>query len=270
MTRIRILAYHAVRNTPAGSAANLFTISPQVLREHIRVLRRARFNFITGGQLADAFAGTGDLPPRPLLMTFDDGYADLVHTTGPILAEFGVPAVAFIVTDLIGQQSSWDTTTVDSVHPLCTAEELGEVRRFAIEIGAHSCTHRRLTRLSDDEIVREVVGSRDKLGALGLGVPQLFAFPYGDHDARIRDAVRSAGYSAALTTYAGRARLTDDRFQVPRLLVLNHHRGARFRALVELSGCINDMRASRAGRTLSAARARLLPRSRTAIRMRTP
>ena len=70
-------------------------------------------------------------------------------------------------------------------------------------LGVHSATHRNLTRLSDDQLAGELVDSRDRLETECGVRAETFSYPYGLYDRRVRDAVRDAGYSAAVTVDYG-------------------------------------------------------------------
>ena len=230
---MRVLAYHSVSDATADAGSDQFAVTSRVFREHLKLLKASRFNFVTGSQFANAVMGVGRLPSRSVLITLDDGYADQFHTAAPILADMGVPAVVFVVTALIGRSSDWATKTT---YPLCGVAELREFARYGIEIGAHSRTHQDLVRASTRDLFDEVAGSRADLEALGFPSPPLFAFPYGAHDARVRDAVRRAGFALAFATHPRSVHPGDDPFQVPRFSVRSHHGGLRFRAWLELGG----------------------------------
>src|SRR3989442_14249242 len=75
--------------------------------------------------------------------------------------------------------------------PIAAAVDAG------LELGAHSATHRTLTQLDGPELEREIVSSREAVHARTRTRPAFFAYPYGLWDARVRDAVHSAGYCAA-------------------------------------------------------------------------
>jgi peptidoglycan/xylan/chitin deacetylase (PgdA/CDA1 family) len=106
-----------------------------------------------------------------------------------------------------------------SVDRMMTWEQLREMSNAGVEIGGHTATHPLLTYESDDTVQRELSDSRQALEER-LGVKaQSFAYPNGDFDARIRQAVIDAGYSCAYTTRSGWYTLGSDPFRVPRYLL---------------------------------------------------
>jgi peptidoglycan/xylan/chitin deacetylase (PgdA/CDA1 family)/GT2 family glycosyltransferase len=225
---LRILAWHAVADLDGDRVIGDYSVPPALFRKQIGDLERAGCRFVTPGEALRCLEGNGGLPRRPVLLTFDDGYADLEETVRPILEERRAPAVAFAVSRRLGGSNEWDQAIGAGALPLLDAAGLRELRRGGIEIGAHSRTHRRLVKIPEEEIREEVAGSRADLEAAGLPAPRLFAYPYGERNAAARAAAREAGYAAAFTVDPGLARPGGDRFQVPRIEVLRRDRGWSF------------------------------------------
>src|SRR5439155_1581627 len=88
-----------------------------------------------------------------------------------------------------------------------------------LAVGAHSVSHRTLTRLDDAELEREIVASRLAIRARTGAAPEFFAYPYGIWDARVRDAVRAAGYRGAVTLDYGLVAAGADPWALPRVNV---------------------------------------------------
>lgn len=99
----------------------------------------------------------------------------------------------------------------------------GELRRLSqdgrIEIGAHSMSHPSLPLLGEEELVREISGSRREIEAQTGAAICGFAYPYGDQDVRCREAVAAAGMSYAVTAEERAVRAGDDLFSLPRIVV---------------------------------------------------
>jgi peptidoglycan/xylan/chitin deacetylase (PgdA/CDA1 family) len=136
---------------------------------------------------------------RGLVLTFDDAYADFVTTAWPILQRHGFGATMFVPTQFMGDVAEWDREFGEPA-PLMPWLELDALVEAGLEIGAHTISHPRLTRLpTETEIVREVVGSRDHLAArYGRPVPT-FAYPYGDYNETVARVVEDAGFRLAVT-----------------------------------------------------------------------
>ena len=198
MTDVLILSYHAVSTTwPAA-----LSVTPDALdRQLTRLLER--------GYRATTVHDAVHAPPgkRTLALTFDDAYRSVIELALPVLARAGVPATVFAPTDYIGSERPMVWPGIDHwQHGPHAAETIAmswdELRALAAagwEVGAHTCSHPWLTTLGDDELERELRGSRERL-TQELGVAcRSIAYPFGDHDARVVAATDAAGYTAALT-----------------------------------------------------------------------
>jgi len=136
-------------------------------------------------------------------ITFDDGYRGVWTKAFPVLTALNTPATIYMVADAIGGTNIWDQRIGDRVEPMLGLDELRAMAQAGIEIGAHSVHHAHLCALSDIELQRELVDGKQRLeDAIGQTVVS-FAYPYGEWDARIRQAVINAGYQSAVITDRG-------------------------------------------------------------------
>ena len=219
---VRVLCYHSISERPGHPLAN-YAVAPEQFRRQLAFLAR-RFHPISGTELLRLLEGTGGVPRRAVLVTFDDCYRDLLTTALPLLAEREVPALAFAVTGKLGATNDWDAAVGGEPLQLLDADELRAIAGCGVEVGAHSRTHAVLTRLPDAELRREL--------AIPCGDPFLpvLAYPHGLHDERVKEAAASAGYRAALTVEPGV--LEPDRvdlFALPRIEITSRDHGVRFR-----------------------------------------
>jgi peptidoglycan/xylan/chitin deacetylase (PgdA/CDA1 family)/glycosyltransferase involved in cell wall biosynthesis len=230
---LRVLAYHAVSDLAGDPVLGRYAVPEERFRQQLETLHRFGYNPISGNELVHFLSRRGGLPRRPVLLTFDDAYEDLARTVLPILN--GTPAVTFVVSGKVGGTNDWDARRGALPLRLLSAAELREVAAGGIEIGAHSRTHPDLTRLPDDQLQREVEGSRQDLAQLGLPPPRLFAYPYGAEDERVRRAARQAGYAAGFTTAPGLVCPGRDPYRLPRIEILRQDRGWRLRLKLALA-----------------------------------
>lgn len=161
----------------------------------------------------------GEKTGRVVAITFDDGYLDTLEHALPILNTFGFSATCYIVSSRIGQYNDWDAATLNVEKTLMTNKQILAWHAAGMEVGAHSRTHPRLTKCTDEALQTELSGSKIDLEAMTHTPVTQFCYPYGDYDERVANAVRSAGYSAATTTRRGRAKPGDDPIQLCRILV---------------------------------------------------
>jgi peptidoglycan/xylan/chitin deacetylase (PgdA/CDA1 family) len=211
-TRVLVLCYHAVSPTwPAP-----LSVTPGALRRQLELL-------LAHGWTATTFTDAVMAPPaaRTLALTFDDGFDSVRRYAAPLLAAMGVPATVFVPTDWPGGSmrwpgiEQWAGTPHEPELQAMTWEDLRALSGAGWEIGAHTCSHPRLTQIGEDAAVRELTASRAALEReLGRRCRSV-AYPYGDADARVRATAARAGYEAAAGL--GPAIAAGDRYEWPRV-----------------------------------------------------
>jgi peptidoglycan/xylan/chitin deacetylase (PgdA/CDA1 family) len=224
---VRVVCYHSISER-RGDAVAEYCVSPREFRSQIAFLAR-RYRPISGSELLRLLDGSGGVPHRAVLVTFDDCYRDLLTTALPVLSALEVPALAFAVTQRIGTANEWDARLGGVPLQLLDQRGLKTLAERGVELGAHSRTHAKLTGLSDEQLAEELAGAADDLDALGVGGLRILAYPYGVHDERVRRAA-AASYRAAFTVEPG---IVDaegaDRYALPRIEITARDRGIRFR-----------------------------------------
>ena len=189
--RLPVLLYHHVGPERPGTVRGL-TVSPERFEQHVRWLAQRGYQGICPTDWLHWCREGKRLPPKPILFSFDDGYADLAEYALPVLRRYGFGAVVYIVTGQLGGTNAWDVVRGSAPLALMTAEQIRYWAGQGIEFGAHSRTHADLTSLSSQELLDEVVGSGKDLDEI-LGFRTVsFAYPYGFHNQAVDDCVRSA------------------------------------------------------------------------------
>jgi peptidoglycan/xylan/chitin deacetylase (PgdA/CDA1 family) len=214
--RLAVLLYHRV-GPPLRSSHPELTVSPRKFESQLRFLVRQGFAGISATSWLAALADGGPLPPRPIVLTFDDGYADLTEWAFPSLERLGWSATVFVSASTIGGRSEWDEPEGADL-PILSAEDIRTWAARGIEFGAHGSTHRDLTRVEPEQLRREVVGGRDELAGL-LGRPvTAFAYPYGSYDDEVRELV-AGSFELAFGVDEGLNDAATDRTRLRRTMV---------------------------------------------------
>jgi peptidoglycan/xylan/chitin deacetylase (PgdA/CDA1 family) len=206
--RLPALLYHRVGPPRQGTHPQL-TVSPEQFERQVRwLVRRGYVGIRPSDWLAWRREGKA-LPAKPILLTFDDAYADTAEYAFPILKRYGFSAVVFVVTSQVGGTNAWDVAKGSGTLRLMTAEQIRHWASQGIEFGAHSRTHPDLTTLGERELADEVAGSAQDLSAiLGTRVVS-FAYPYGPYNEAVRRCVE-ASFDLALTCDEGLNTLATD------------------------------------------------------------
>lgn len=199
--RLPVLMYHHVGPRKAGTLPGL-TVSAGMFERQVRWLVRHGYRGISAFEWLEWVRGEKSLLGKPVLLTFDDAYGDLSKHALPLLQRYGFRASVFVVTAQIGGTNTWDEVRGSETHRLMSASEIRFWAAQGIDFGAHSRTHRDLTTLSDLELEREVLGSKDDLSAILGASIHSFAYPYGAYDNRAYAVARST-FDMAFTTVSG-------------------------------------------------------------------
>src|SRR3989442_12902449 len=182
--RLPILMYHYIRTPPSTRTDPLgyrLSSSPTVFQSQMDWLSAHGYHAITFNQVRAYFAGTSALPAKPVVISVDDGYADLYTTAFPILQSHHFTAVAHNVSGFLHRPGY--VTNDGGVH-------LGLGR---VQIASHPVDHPDLTHLSLAAAVFHVPDSnRLPTGLVGHPVVD-FAYPSGRYDAETVEALVKAG-----------------------------------------------------------------------------
>lgn len=189
MTRLPVFMYHNVR-PPTGLAVaderGEPWMDPASFRRQMEWLIGRGYRGITLPELLAWVAGKGELPRRPIMLTFDDAYVDIGDHALPLLEEIGFGATVFVVADQIGGYNAWDVAQGASARRVMSAAEICRWRDRGVDFGAHSRTHPDLTTVSETQLEDEVAGSQRILSGV-LGAPvRAFAYPYCRQSAAVR------------------------------------------------------------------------------------
>jgi peptidoglycan/xylan/chitin deacetylase (PgdA/CDA1 family) len=233
---LRVLAYHAFAEKIDHPVMQRYSVSASLFRAQLRLLRLAGYRFVDVEQSLKFLLGEAAVPPRSLLLTFDDCYESLLTVALPILREHGLTGAAFAVSQRLGRANDWSHNLGGLRVPLLDASGLAELAAAGIEIGSHTRTHRPLTELTAADLRSEIAGSIQDLEALGLPRPRLLAYPFGEHGDAVHAAASAAGLLAAFTVDPGRVRPGADPFRVPRIEVWREDSGWALLWKVEMAG----------------------------------
>lgn len=210
-----ILMYHRVANdAPAGFEA--LSVPPSLFDEQLAALVESGCRFATVGAL---WRGSVTSGPGPLVVvTFDDGLADLLSGALPALAARALPATAFVPTAYVGGRASWMEGEAGRM-PMLDWGDLAAIADCGVELGGHGHLHAAADRMDSDAVRSDALRCRRLLEEHGRRPVTSFAYPYGHQRRGARMALRAAGYRAACTTVDSLANAADDLLALPRLAI---------------------------------------------------
>ncbi|KAB2342368.1 polysaccharide deacetylase family protein [Actinomadura rudentiformis] len=220
---VPVLMYHSISERPSRETAGL-AVRPGAFADQMALLRERGFTPVPFSAVATP--PEGGLPDKPVVITFDDGYADFHEHALPVLDEHGFTATVFVTTGWLADAG--DDAAGRPLDRMLAWEQVREAAAHGIEIGGHSHSHPQLDQLGDADLRSELTRNRGLLeDRLGRAVTTM-AYPYGYSSVRVRRAVRAAGYDAACSVENRLGHVpqssvpqgTDpDRLAIPRLTV---------------------------------------------------
>ncbi|MFD4725661.1 polysaccharide deacetylase family protein [Streptomyces seoulensis] len=238
---VPILMYHAVAAAP-NDATRALSVTPEAFAEQMALIGDLGLTPLTTAALAAHWRYRRPLPARPVLITFDDGYEGVHRHALPVLAEHGFPATLFAATGWL--RGPYDTG--GGLDAMLDWDQLRELADRGVEIGGHTHSHPQLDQLDDAVLAAELAHSTailtDELGARPLS----FAYPYGYSSRRVREAVRSAGYTQALAVGNALARRRQGPYALRRVTVRRGTGVAEFERLLQGRSIARDFAKDRA------------------------
>jgi O-antigen biosynthesis protein len=216
MKPVPILMYHQVSKRP-HVLFRKYALTPRQFASQMRWLAWWRYSTVTLDHVLAARAGETALPPRSVVLTFDDGFQECVEYTVPILQRYGFTATFYLVTGLMGGESSWLAPQLNVSFPLVDWDTVRELQALGFHCGAHSISHPHLTDLSPGACTEELLGARLSIeDRLGVPIHHL-AYPYGAYDERVREIAIGAGYQSACSVRIGLSSDNDDAMALHRV-----------------------------------------------------
>lgn len=219
-----VLSYHSVRQD-----AWRFSVDPDVIKKQIDYLN-SRYTIITLNDLALFIQGKKSILLPAVVLTFDDGYKDILAIKKYLIERHITPAL-FILSDTI--HANWNE--LGSKRPFLNKHELHSLAKLGWEIGAHSATHANLLMVKGKALKKEIIESKKVLEKT-LQIPiKYFAYPRGKYSLPVVRVVKKAQYDLALTMDDGFITQRTNTFLVPRIGIDRTHTFSEFKATVSPS-----------------------------------
>ncbi len=206
-----ILEYHTITNKPDPSS-EIYNVPPAEFSAQLDYLQENGYTTITLNDFIKARRYGKNLPEKPIILTFDDGYADNYSEMLPILEAHGMTAVIFVITNEIGK------------HGYLTLDQLKDLQKRGVEIGSHTADHLPLVTLNDELLDNQIRISKIFLEWNGLDPIGSISYPNGVYSPEIIEKLKAENYLAAVTGEAGLNTLETDPYKLKRV----HIRKPRF------------------------------------------
>ena len=207
---VPVVMYHSINDKASPHLQNASTVNTEDFRSQMEYLKKNHYSVISLEEYFQGLKANRVFSRKTAVITFDDGYDD-VYTNGfRILKEYGFPASAFVLPDLVGK---------DGYMTWAQLKEMKDSGLFEVE--SHTLSHPYLPEILADAQRREITLSKKAIeNALG-GTVKYFAYPVGGFTDEVKKMVQEAGYEAAFTTNRGFNRLNKDIYALKRIRFSN-------------------------------------------------
>lgn len=217
--QIIILCYHSI------SSDWRFGVSLSEFKSQINYLRKY-YQFISLTDLVNYIKGKKEIKQPSVVISFDDGYQDILLTK-KFLTELGIRPVVFIISD----PDHLDRNIIGNHKPLLNNKQIKELNAAGWEIGCHSASHTNFSKIKFSEITEEILKSKKDLeNKLNFKI-KYFSYPKGVYSEKILEVVKSSGFLAAVTMDDGFIDRYTDLFKIPRIGIDGTHGFLEFQSL---------------------------------------
>lgn len=200
-----ILEYHQVTDEQLDPVFEVYNVPPVEFAAQLDYLQAEGYTTITLQDFMRVVHGKGNLPEKPIVLTFDDGYADNYSTMLPILEAHKMTAVVYVITNEVGKAG------------YMTLDELKDMQRRGLEIGSHTSDHIPLTSLDDFTQRRQIRESKTFLEWSGLQTIYSLSYPNGAFNSELEEILRQENYLTAVTGDAGLNTLKTNPYELYRV-----------------------------------------------------
>jgi len=224
--RVLILMYHHISLPPsdANAVRRDLSLPPEAFEQQLQYLVERGCTSITLSDLIHHLARGAPLPPKPIILTFDDGYCDAYTEAFPLLQQYGMIGTFFLITGFIDRGEpdhlSW--------------AQVKEMYRAGMQFGSHTYTHPDLRDKPVEYLVWQILGSKEAI-ELRIREPVRFlSYPSGRYDQRTVDVLHSAHFWGAVTAHQGMEQSSEHPFELQRIRVRGDETRASLAAKLEM------------------------------------
>lgn len=209
--RVPILMYHRIDDPPPGADAirRDLSVRPKSFEAQLQYLKQEGYQSISLNDLALHLTVGKPLPPRPVILTFDDGYADAYTHAFPLLSRYGFEGTFFLISGPIDAENpdflSWD--------------QVKEMHAAGMRFEPHSYDHPDMRGRDFDFLVFQILAPKEAIEARTGETCRFFAYPSGRYDQFVIDVLRSAHFWGGILTRQGATHTTDSLFTLRRIRV---------------------------------------------------
>jgi peptidoglycan/xylan/chitin deacetylase (PgdA/CDA1 family) len=224
---VPILMYHRIAAVPCDRNS----LPQEKFAWQMEYLQRNSYTPLTLAMLLAFYEKKSHLPPKPVLITFDDGYADNFTAALPILKKYNMRGVVFPITNWIGKENGWENLGKAAAATM-TIKDLAAWQDAAMEIASHTKDHPFLNTCPPDRQYEELASSKEFLEKNFGKAVDFICYPYGRFDETTVAMAKKAGYKGAFAIFENVPLLSPNIFALPRIPIPSHQKKWEFKLKV--------------------------------------
>jgi peptidoglycan/xylan/chitin deacetylase (PgdA/CDA1 family) len=213
---ISILMYHQVGDFKSMGSHRSTYCHYKRFASQMAFLHRFGYRVLGMDRALACLNGEQPVPPRSVVLTFDDGYENFYEYAFPVLQKYGFPAMVYLISGYIGKPSAWFAAEGRDSPPLMDSERILQLRAAGMDFGSHGAGHYKLAEVDAGTMREDVFRSKEQLETLLGEEVRHFCYPYGSHNLQTVETAREAGYASAVTCQRGAATHAFDPLALPR------------------------------------------------------
>ncbi len=235
--KIPVLCYHRFLPSVDSNNQDLLSISAEAFESHMRLLKEHRFNSLSLTEYCAIANGNKLIPDKPVLVTVDDGYYDVVPIAIPIAQKYNIKINLFVLPGETGKnahhltkaKTPYENNSLKRYPQLWNTlnwNELKTLSEAGIGIGLHGFNHVPLSSLSDSDLHDEITLAIDFFSTHLNFRPEAFALPYGNpasYSENVLKLLQDKGFKMIFSTHPYRSDIPVQNLPVGRFVVEQHH-----------------------------------------------
>lgn len=261
MPIVPVFMYHHV----SPRKDDMITVTPQTFEAQLQHIRHSGYKTVTPDELAAYVSGSGQIPDKSLILSFDDGYLDNYVYAYPLLKQYGLKAVIFLVTGWVDAATASSASSGEIINdykenPPSHGESKkligeGQMHRVImnwdmvkeahssglVDFQSHTVTHKNCDGAVTSELMSELKGSKETLEKRLDRPCEHLCWPKGRFSLGAVEAAKNVGYKTLYTTQLGVVKQGDDLLALKRIPVKEGAQWFRSRLKVYTSPILSDI-----------------------------
>lgn len=217
---IPILMYHHVLSKNEGSKKyrdDLY-IDTFNFEKQMEYINKSNFTSINFDELSLILDKKKDLPKKPIILTFDDGYKDTLNNVLPILNKYQIKAVVSLATGFVGKTNNWDFNVPPSGSIIDEAQILNLIKD-GISFESHTVTHQHFDKIDINKLKYELEESKTYLENLLKKQINTVVYPYGEYSNDVKKFAKLSGYKFGCAINSTQRYVLEDLYEIRRVYV---------------------------------------------------